>query len=333
MLIAMFLASCALSLPASAQQAETSAFKVKEVSFYIPSAPGGGYDRYSRLVVRHIGKHLPGRPLIVPKNMPGAGGLVLANFMYEHAPRDGSAIGGMQNERAIDPILKVAGAKFEASKLTWIGNANQITNVCVAWAATGVTSAAQLRTRDFVLGVVSGTSTESMANLLNDLAGTKMKLVRGYKGTAEVMLAMERGEVEGLCGIGYDSYASSNSDWINNKKANIFVQMGAERDPDLPDAPFMHDLLVKKEDTPLLDFLVGRMYMGRPFIAPPGLAPEITAILRGAFMATMKDTDFLAEAKKGGVPINPVSGERVQTHVENLERASPEIIERARNLL
>ena len=284
--------------PASAQQAENPAFKIKEVSFYIPSAPGGGYDRYSRLVVRHIGKHLPGKPVIVPKNMPGAGGLVLANYMYEHAPRDGSAIGGMQNERALDPILKVPGAKFEASKLTWLGNANQITNVCVAWAPTGVTSAAQLRDQEFVIGVVSGTSTESMANLLNELAGTKMKLVRGYKGTAEVMLAMERGEVEGLCGIGYDSYLSSNSDWINNKKANIFVQMGAERDPDLPNAPFMHDLLVNKEDTALLDFLVGRMYMGRPFVAPPGLPPATVAILRNAFMATMNDRDFIAEAKK-----------------------------------
>ncbi|MFN3891183.1 MAG: Bug family tripartite tricarboxylate transporter substrate binding protein [Beijerinckiaceae bacterium] len=330
---ALMAASTVLALPAAGQQAENPAFRAKEVSFYIPSAPGGGYDRYSRLVARHIGKHLPGKPVIVPKNMPGAGGLVLANYMYEHAPRDGSAIGGMQNERAIDPILKAPGAKFQASKLTWLGNANQITNVCVAWAPTGVTSAAQLRNREFVLGVVSGTSTESMANLLNELAGTKMKLVRGYKGTAEVMLAMERGEVEGLCGIGYDSYVSSNSDWINNKKANVFVQMGAERDPELPHTPFMHDLLVKKEDTALLDFLVGRMYMGRPFVAPPGLPPETVAILRTAFMATMKDPEFLGETKKAGVPINPVSGERVQAHVEKLERAPPEIVERARNLL
>lgn len=325
--------AAAFTSHASAQPAESAAFKAREVSFYIPSAPGGGYDRYARLVARHIGKHLPGKPVVVPKNMPGAGGLVLANFMFEHAPRDGSAIGGMQNERALDSILKVQGAKFQASQFNWIGNANQITNVCVAWGKTGVTSAAQLRDRDFLLGVVSGTSTESMANLLNELAGTKMKLVRGYKGTAEVMLAMERGEVEGLCGIGYDSYVSSNSDWINNKKANVFVQMGAERDPALPNTPFMHDLLVKKEDKALLDFLVGRMYMGRPFLAPPGLPSETVALLRAAFMATMKDPEFSAEASKGGVPINPVSGERVQAHVEKLESASPAIIERARNLL
>lgn len=327
-------AAFALLAPgAIAQQADNAAFRVKELSFYIPSTPGGGYDRYARLVGRHIAKHLPGKPVVVPKNMPGAGGLVLANFMYEHAPRDGSAIGGMQNERALDSILKAPGAKFQASKLTWIGNANQITNVCVAWGATGVTSAAQLRDREFLLGVVSGTSTESMANLLNELAGTKMKLVRGYKGTAEVMLAMERGEVEGLCGIGYDSYVSSNSDWINNKKANVFVQMGAERDPELPNAPFMRDLLVNKEDAALLEFLVGRMYMGRPFLAPPGLAPETTAILRNGFMATMKDPEFVKEAKSGGVPINPVDGATVQAHVERLEKSPPEIIERARNLL
>lgn len=221
-------ASFFLSQPAPAQQGESRVYKVSELSFYIPSSPGGGYDRYSRLVARHIAKHLPGRPTVVPKNMPGAGGLVLANYMFEHAPRDGSAIAGMQNERALDPILGVKGAKFKASSFNWIGNANQITNVCVAWGETGLKSALQLRDRELLLGVVSGTSTESMANLLNELAGTKLKLVRGYKGTAEVMLAMERGEVEGLCGIGYDSYVSSSSDWINNKKANVFVQMGAE---------------------------------------------------------------------------------------------------------
>ncbi len=314
-------------------QAGPEPYPHKEVSLLIPSAAGGGYDRYARLLARHLGKHLPGKPTVVPKGMPGAGGLVLANYMYSKAPRDGSVIAGMQNERIYDPILGVQNANYKSSELIWIGSINQTTNVCASWHTTGVKSAADLRNRELVVGVSANTSTESVALLLNQVVGTKLKMVLGYPGTNEIQLAMERGEVEGACGLGWDSLSSGKPDWIAEKKVNIFVQMGAEPLDELKGSPFLYDLLLKAEDKPLIDFLVGRMYLGRPFVGTPGMPAGVTKSLREAFDATMKDPEFIAEAVKGLMPVLPVSGERAQSHVEKLEKTAPEVIERARNLL
>ena len=331
---ALALAWGSIAPPCSANaQKSPDTFPHKEISLLIPSAVGGGYDRYGRLLARHIGKHLPGKPSIAPKGMPGAGGLVLANFMYSKAPRDGSVIAGMQNERIYDPILGVANANYKSSELVWIGSINQTTNVCASWHTTGVKSAAQLRDRELVVGVAGNTSTESVSHLLTQVVGAKFKMVLGYPGTNEIQLAIERGEVEGACGLGWDSLISGKPDWIADKKVNIFAQIGAEPLAELNGAPFIYDLLLKQEDRPLVDFLVGRMYLGRPFVGPPGMPTGMTQLLREAFDATMKDPEFISESEKGQMPILPVSGEVAQKHVEKLEKTSPETIERARNLL
>lgn len=330
---ALALASSALLVTSVAAQTPKDAFSHKEVTMLIPSAPGGGYDRYARLLARHMGKYLPGRPAVVAKAMPGAGGLVLANYLYAKAPRDGSTIAGMQNERILDPLLGVANANYKSSELTWLGSINQTTNVCAAWHTTGIRSATELRNKELVVGVASNTSTESVSLVLNEMVGTKLKLVVGYPGTNEIQLAMERGEVGGACGLGWDSLKSGRPDWIAEKKVNIFVQMGAEPLDELKPAPFLHDILQRPEDRPVLDFLVGRMYLGRPFAGPPGMPEPVTKVLREAFWATMKDADFLAEAAKGEVPIWPVSGDDAQAHVTKLERTPAAVIERARKLL
>ena len=317
--------------PTRAQQADE--FRQREVTMLIPSAVGGGYDRYARVLAHHMGKHLPGRPSVVPKGMPGAGGMVLANFMHSRAPRDGSVIGGMQNERIYDPILGVPNATYVSSELTWLGSINQTTNVCAAWHATGVKSAVELRNREFIVGVSSNTSTESVARLLNMVVGTKLKLVPGYPGTTEIQLAMERGEVEGACGLGWDSLLSGKPEWIEGKMVNIFVQMGAEPLDELKGSPFLYDILQSQDDKPMIDFLVGRMYLGRPFVGPPGMSPGVTKALRDAFMVTMKDPEFLADAAKGLLPVLPVPGDVAQKHVEKLEKTPRDVIERARNLL
>lgn len=318
--------------PAAAQTAKEG-FSHKELTVLIPSAPGGGYDRYARLLARYIGKYLPGKPAVVAKAMPGAGGLVLANYMYAKAPRDGSTIAGMQNERILDPLLGVPNANYKSSELTWLGSMNQTTNVCAAWHTTGIRSATELKSKELVVGVASNTSTESVSLILNEMVGTRLKLVVGYPGTTEIQLAMERGEVGGACGLGWDSLKSGRPDWIADKKVHIFLQMGAEPLDELKPAPFLHDILQRPEDRPVLDFLVGRMYLGRPFIGPPGL-PEATAqALREAFGSVIKDTDLLAEAAKGAIPIWPVSGLDAQRHVEKLERTPPAVIEKARKLL
>lgn len=313
-------------------QANTGAFEVKEVSVYIPSSPGGGYDRYGRLLARHLGKHLPGQRPVVAKNMPGAGGLVLANFMYSNAARDGSVVAIMQNERVLDPLLGVPNANYKSSEFTWLGGVNQLTNICVTWHTTSVTSALQIRDKELVVGVSSGSSTETGARLLNELAGTKLKLVRGYPGTNEIMLAMERGEVQAMCGIGWDSYQSSRAGWISKKSANVFVRMGASVD-ELRSVPDLKDILLDARDRPVADFLTGRLLIGRPFMSTPGLPPPITQTLRQGFWMAVQDPALIAEAAKADMPIVPISSADVQRYIEQLESTPKPVIDRARNLL
>lgn len=319
------------SQPVLAQGA-TGAFEAKEVSVYIPSSPGGGYDRYGRLLARHLGKHLPGHRLVVAKNMPGAGGLVLANFMYSNAPRDGSVVAIMQNERVLDPLLGVPNANYKSSEFTWLGGVNQLTNICVAWHTSGVTSALQIREKELVVGVSSGSSTETGARLLNELTGTKLKLVREYPGTNEIMLAMERGEVQAMCGIGWDSYQSSRPGWISKKSAHVFVRMGAPVD-ELRSTPDLKDILLDPRDGSVAEFLTGRLLIGRPFMSTPGLSPAVAQTLRQAFWMAILDEALVAEAAKASMPIVPISNADVQRYVEQLESTPKQVIDRARNLL
>lgn len=316
-------------------QAETVAdfFKANHLTVYIGSDAGAGYDIYGRAVASFIGRHLPGAPATVPENMPGAGSLTLANFMYNKAPRDGSAIAEIQNATALEPTLGDKNARFKASDFYWLGSVNQQTNVCIAWATTGVKTLADVQNKEFLVGVVSSTSTETVANLLNDLAGTQLKLIKGYPSTGAVLLAMERGEVGGLCGIGLDSVQSTMGEALAVHKINVFVQVGPQPNPDIPGVSFVYDFLKDPSDKSLLDFLVARMLMGRPFLAPPGLPPDRAEALRQAFWDTVHDPDFLAEAKKIQMPVLPNSGAEVQDIVRKLESAPPDVISRGAAIL
>ena len=324
-------ASCAGSAASAASVEEF--YKGSRLTLYIGSQVGNGYDLYARMLGRHIGKHIPGNPTVVPENMPGAGSINLANFMYAKAPRDGSVIGGIQNGDVMEPILGNKNARYKPAEFTWLGSVNQQTNVCISWATTGVKSADDLNGKEFLLGVVSSTSTETVANLLNALAGTKFKLIKGYDSTGAVLQAMERGEVGGLCGIGIDSVQSSMADALNNHKINVFYQIGPSRHPDLPQASFVYDHLKNPADKPLLDFLVGRMLFGRPFISTPGLPPDRAKALQDAFMATMTDPDYLAEMAKARMPVDPVDGKRVSAKVTELESAPQALIDRGARVL
>jgi len=308
-------------------------YKGNRLTLYIGSEVGSGYDLYARVLARHLAKHIPGNPAIVPENMPGAGSIILANFMYAKAPRDGSAIGGIQNGDVMEPILGNRNARYKPSEFTWLGSVNQQTNVCIAWATTGVTKAADVQSREFVTGVVSSTSIETVPNLLNQLAGTKLKLIKGYSSTGAILQAMERGEVGGLCGIGLDSVQSSMTDALVNHKINVFLQVGSEPHPDLPGVSFIYDILQNPADKPLLDFLIGRLLFGRPFMAPPGLPADRAKALQDAFWATMQDPDYLAECRKIHMPVLPVSGPQVQAAVAKLEGASPALIARATSVI
>ena len=321
-----------LAAPASAASVEDF-YKGNKVTMYIGSEVGAGYDLYARTVARHIGKHIPGNPSVVPVNMPGAGSIILANFMYAKAPKDGTAIAGIQNGDVMEPIIGNQNARYKPEEFDWLGSVNQQTNVCISWATTGVKSAADVQSKEFLLGVVSSTSTETVANLLNELAGTKFKLIKGYSSTGAVLKAMEQGEVGGLCGIGLDSVQSSMTDALRNHRINVFIQVGSERHPDIPEASFVYDILQNPADKPLLDFLVGRMLFGRPFLAPAGVPDDRAKALRDAFWETMKDPEFLAEAKKINMPVAPIEAAQTKAAVARLVAAPPALIARAAQVL
>ncbi len=233
----------------------------------------------------------------------------------------------------MEPIIGNSNARFKPSEFVWLGSVNKQTNVCISWATTGVKSVADVMTKEFLVGVVTSTSTETVANLVNELVGSKFKLIKGYQSTTAVLKAMEQGEVGGLCGIGIDSVQSSMSDALTNGRIHVFMQIGADRHPELPQASFVYDHLKDASDKELLDFLMARMLFGRPFLAPPGVPLERAKLLQEAFWKTMSDPEFLAEASRLNMPVAPIDGNEVMASVVKLEKAQPKLIERATRII
>jgi tripartite-type tricarboxylate transporter receptor subunit TctC len=304
--------------------------KAKNVDLYIGYSVGGGYDIYARVIARHLGRHLPGNPTVIPKNMEGAGSVRLANFLYKAAPKDGSALGTIGRGIAFDPILGGQGAQFKATDFAWIGSANDEVSLCVAWHKKGITRFDQLYTRELIVGGSGATSdTDLFPKVMNGVLGTKFRLVTGYPGGNDITLAMERGEVDGRCGWSWSSIKTNHPQWVKDGTLKLLVQLSLAKHADLPDVPLIMDLVKNPEHQAILRVVFARQVMGRPFLAPPGLPAERIAALRAAFMATMKDPKFLAETDKLKLEINPVSGEAVQQLVAEIYRTPPEILKQA----
>jgi tripartite-type tricarboxylate transporter receptor subunit TctC len=319
-LLAVIIALAAL--PAAAQP--------KPVELYIGYSVGGGYDVYARLLSRHMGRHLPGNPVIVPKNMPGAGSLALANWLYSAAPRDGTAFGTIGRGIAFDPLLGTPGTKFTATEFGWLGSANDEVSVCAAWGKSGITKFEDLYARPvFIGGTGAGADTDLFPKVMNNILGTKMKLVTGYPGGNDITLAMQRGEVEARCGWSWSSIKSGHMQWVKDGTIKLLVQLSLDKHPDLPNVPLIMDLVKTPEQRAIFRLVFARQVMGRPFLAPPGLPPERLALLRRAFMETMKDPAFLAEADKIKLEITPVDGEAVQKLVAEIYATPPEIVRKA----
>ena len=318
--------------PAALAQAADS-YKVKQVDLYIGYSVGGGYDIYARLLARHMGKYLPGRPTVIPKNMEGAGSLRLANWLYQAAPKDGTAFGTIGRGIAFDPLLGGQGAQFKATEFGWIGSANDEVSVCVAWAKSGITRFEQLYTRELIVGGTGATAdTDLFPKVLNGVLGTRFKIVSGYPGGNDITLAMERGEVDGRCGWSWSSVKTNHPHWVKDGTLKLLVQLSLEKHADLPNVPLVMDLVKTEEQRTLLRLVFARQVMGRPFLAPPGVPKERLALLRKAFMQTMQDEAFLAEAQKLNLEITPVSGERVQELVAEMYRTPPEVLSQALEL-
>jgi len=336
--ISACLLAIALLLPAggaAAQQGSSDSFWGKELSVYIGSTPGGGYDQYGRLLARHIGRHLPGNPSVVPRNMPAGGGREVMSYLYNVAPKDGTAIAITLRDVGFDPLLNAGtAAKYDALRLTWLGSMNAETSLCVSWATAPFRSLQDTMQHEIIMGSSGPDASDSVhPRLLNQIAGTKFKLVEGYQGSTEVHLAMERGEVQGRCGLGWDSIVSRYKQWLDGKKIVLLVQMALDKHPDLPNVPFVMDLARTERDRQIASLVLGPNKMGRPIFAPPGLAPERVRILREAFAATMRDPQLKADADKMRVPIEWLSGADTEALVKRLYATPPEVIAATRKLL
>jgi tripartite-type tricarboxylate transporter receptor subunit TctC len=330
------LAAALLIVAASNGRAQNVAdfYKGKTVDLYIGYSVGGAYDLYARQLARHMGKHIPGNPNVVPKNMEGAGSLRLANWIYNVAPKDGTAFGIIGRGTGFDPLLGNTAAKFDATKYTWIGSANNEVSICVAWNTSGITKFDDMLTKELIVGGTSTSAdTDQFPRITNGVLGTKMKIVTGYPGGNEVGLAMERGEVQGRCGWSWSSVKSTHQKWLDEKKFTILVQLALEKHPDLPDVPLIVDLAKTDEQRQILKLIFARQVMGRPFLAPPGIPKDRIDALRKAFMDTMKDKDFLAEAEKAQLEITPIAGDALQKLVADVYKTPPEIAKKAADAL
>jgi len=318
-----------LAAPAQAQEAIADFYRGKQIRIIAASATGGGFDLYARYLSRHLGKHLPGNPNVIVQNMPGAGGLAAANHMYTRASRDGLTIGALQGPVTYAQVGRSPNVQFDMAAFGWLGSANITSNTCVFTKRAGIESANDLVSKNVTIGA-SGGSTEFVPNLLNALVGTKFNIVKGYKSTGEVLPAMERGEVDGLCGWGWDSARVNGRDYFARGVISVGLECANERHPDLAarGVPFMTDLAKDEENRKVLAFLFSYLVYIRPFVAPPGVPADRLKTLQEAFAATLKDPELLAEAERAGAEIRYVSPQRVQTALSQIFDAPEPIKQR-----
>jgi tripartite-type tricarboxylate transporter receptor subunit TctC len=291
---------------------------------------GGGYDLYARTLARHMGRHIPGNPSIVPQNMPGAGGLRVTQFLYNTAPKDGSVFGTFTRMAGITPLLDPS-QKFDSTKLTWLGAITDAVSVCITWHASPVKTWRDLTEKPVSFGGTGANNeTDILTNLYKNVFNLPLKLASGYQGTANIMLAIERGELDGVCGIDWTTLKAQRPQWIKDKLINVIVQTAFRKDPDLPNVPLIMELTKDPEKLQILRLFVSSHDFARPFAAPPGLPPDRAAALIAAFEATMKDDGFLADTAKHQMEVAPVSGKKLTDMLAELYATPEPILAKAR---
>lgn len=306
----------------------------KTVELYIGYTVGGGYDTYARTIARYIGKYIPGNPTVVPVNMDGAGSLRMTNWLYEAAPRDGTVFGTFARAAPFDPLFGNADASFDALKFNYIGSANNEVSVCAAMSRTGIDTFDKLKEQELIIGGTGDTAdTVQFPKVLNAVFGTKMKIINGYPGGNDVVMAMERQEVDGRCGWSYTSVVSGNADWLANGDVNLLLQLSTAKHPAIPDVPLVMDLVTNDDDRDLLGLVFARQTLGRPFAAPPEVPQDRVDALREAFMKTMADPEFIAEATGLELEINPVDGAAIQQLVADIYKSDPAVVARLNSIL
>jgi tripartite-type tricarboxylate transporter receptor subunit TctC len=318
----------ASAVPVGAQSVEDF-YRGKSVALIIGFSAGGGYDLYARHLARYMGNHIPGKPTIVPQNMAGAGSLRAANYIYSVAPKDGSAFGTFSRTTGINPLLE-SGATFDGTKFTWLGSVTDDTSTCVTWHTSKIKTWQDMLAREVVLGG-QGPSSEPdiFARLYKNLFDAKIKLIAGYPGTNEITLAMERGEVDGLCGLSWSTLKTRHAKRLQEKKVNIIIQSALKKNSEIGDVPLIMDQTKDRETAQILKLILAAQEMARPFAAPPGIPSDRKAVLVAAFDATMKDPGFLAEATKLKIDVNPVSGASLSELLTELYQTPKDVLKKA----
>jgi tripartite-type tricarboxylate transporter receptor subunit TctC len=329
-------ATACLALGAAMASAQTTAdfYKGKTVQIIVGFGVGGGYDLYARALSRYLGKHMPGHPTVVVQNMEGAGSVRAANYVYAGSPQDGTIIAAVNQNMPMYQMLGGAGAKFEAAGMQWLGSMTNSNGLIYTWHTSGIKTLDDAKQREVPMGAV-GAASDSVIfpNLVNEMLGTKFKPIPGYAGSAQINLAMERGEVMGRGGNSWSSVQTANMDWVKQNKINILLQVGFEKEPDLPDVPLLLDLVTDEEKKAVVRVVSLPTALGYAHWVAPGVPKERIAALRAAYAAMMKDPEFLKETEKTGMVIRAQAGETLDSLVRQVTTAPKSVLDRTAQIL
>jgi tripartite-type tricarboxylate transporter receptor subunit TctC len=333
LLAASVLASLIAAAPVGAQTPEAF-YRGRQITFLIGAGAGGGYDVYFRTFARHVVRHIPGNPSIVPKNMATASGLAAANTIYTTADRDGATIAAFPNNIPMDPLFGNPAARYDAQKLNWLGSIGKLDNVCATWITSPIKTIAQAREREVLVAAAAATSNSAiMPRVLNTLLGTRFKTISGYDPGSGLTLALEGGETEGICGLSWSTMKASRPHWISDHKLNVILQVGLKKLPELPDVPNAADLIADPVKKRVLELILIRQEFGRPLAAPPGVPADRLAVLRQAFDETIKDPEFRAEADKLQLEIDPLSAGEIDKLLATAYATPKDIVQQAAELI
>ena len=337
MSIRIVLALSALAIgaaPRAQAQSVADFFHGKTINLSIGYTSGGGYDLNARVLAKHMGRHIPGNPTVVPQNMPGAGSLRLANFLYSVAPKDGTALGMIGRGMAMEPLIGASQPQYDARRFTWLGSVSDQVSLCATWHTSPVKSWQDMLATPFTVGGEgSGSDPDMFTTMIRNLFGVKARLVSGYPGGPEINLAMERGEVDGRCGWSWSSIKITKPEWFGGKKINLLLQMALHKSRDLPEVPLILDLARDDRDRQILRLVLARQQMGWPFLAPPGLPAERAHALRQAFDETMQDAEYLAEAKQRTLDVNPMTAAEIDKLIGELYQTPADVVAMTKSVI
>ena len=318
--------------PAGAQEG-ADFYRGKQITLVIGLGAGETYDLYARLLARHLSKYIPGEPLIIPSNKPGAGSLNAVNSLYNTAPKDGTMIGTGHRFVPLMPLLNLPGTQFDALKFNYIGSMARETGVCIARRDSGFRSMEDTKSREFMVGTTgAGSELTTFNATMSKMLDAKLKVVRGYLTSTEIDLAIERGELQGRCGVSYGSLRVNKPEWLESKFVTLLIQLGLSKHPDLPDVPLLSDLVADRDDRAALELMLAPNNMARPFFAPPGVPADRIDILRKAFDAAMQDPALTEEAARQRLELLPMKGAEMQALLIKLYGLPQPVLERARTL-